>query len=242
NHRSISFKIPATANPDSVVLENQHFTNILVSRNQRLYFNGSYEVKPALEEAFWIILKQLEARRPVSKKQYSDILAAMDTAGVNVHVFESGVLLKNFKIWGDKEKKATYMMEPGKNDIYLISIPGHSTYLAGIFFYEKNDWRKNSLFESTWRSLRKLDVQFPKAPSGDFRLEFGADFFFIPGLEAFDTLVVLDYLETFSNVRIIRFLPGQPKLLDSLENAAPDLLINIDDLDAVHSNLLHFYS
>lgn len=237
----LSFAIPASAQPDSIALAHRGQLNFLLLENQNFYFNGSYRAKPALQEAFLAILKQMEVKRPVSKKVHANLLTAIDSAGVQVKVYEQGVLLKHFELWGDRSKEATYIKEPGKDSIYLVTIPGHSVYVADIFFYEANQWRNNALFASTWRSLNQLSVTFPKTPEQDFSVEFGEDFFHIPGLEAFDTLVLLDYLETFSNITITRYLPEQQKVLDSLLNIEPALTVKIDDLDTANANVLHFY-
>ena len=237
---AVNFGIPATAQPDSIVLERQKSTNFLLLKRQHLLFNGRYEVKPSLQEAFFVILKQMEAKRPVSKKIRANILAAMDSAGVKVSVYEKDNLIKDFKVWGDKENERTYIKSE-KDNIYLITIPGYSTYIGGIFFYGEKEWRNNALFESTWRSLKKLDVQFPKDPSQNVSIEFGTEFFFLPGLDAFDTVGVLDYLEGFSNVRVIKYLNQEQQEVERLLTIEPNLLVKIEDLDTAQSNVLRFY-
>ena len=238
---TVSFGIPADAQPDSVVLAHQNETNFLILKRGNLLFNGRYAVKATLQEAFLVILKEMEAKRPVSKKIRADILAAMDSAGVKVSVYQEDNLIKSFELWGNKEKEQTYMRESGKGDIYLITIPGYSTYIGGIFFYGENEWRNNVLFESTWQSLKKLDVHFPKAPSQNVSIEFGTEFFDLPGLHAFDTVAVLDYLEAFSNVRVINYLKKEEQEVERLLTIEPDLLVKIEDLDVAASNVLHFY-
>lgn len=238
---NVNLGIPASVQPDSIVFVHQKEVNKLISKNGELYINDKYKVKSDLQEAFLLILTQIEVKRPVSKKLRAELLAAMDSAGVLVNMYESGMLVKSIEVWGDKRKEITYVKEPDKEDIYIVTIPGHAVYLGDIFFYNENEWRNNTLFQSTWRSLNKLSVQFPKATSENFSVEFAEDFFYIPELEAFDTTALLDYLETFSNIRIVNYLPQKKWLIDSLLNVKPDLRIKIDDLDTAKSNDLYFY-
>lgn len=233
--------MPFSSQPDSIALVYQNEVNFLTLKNQYLYFNGEYRVKPELQEAFIAILKQVEVRRPVSKKQQTSLSTAIDTAGVEVNVYESGLLVKSFELWGDERRRVTYIKETDKDDIYIATIPGHSVYLAEIFYYKENQWRSNTLFNSTWRSLKKLEVHFPKAPSGSFSVQFSEDFFYIPELEAVDTIALLDYLETFSSIRVAKYLPAKENIADSMAGKEPDLRIKIDDFDALNSDLLQFY-
>src|SRR5690606_5956127 len=145
-----------------------------------------------------------------------------------VNVYESGLLVKSFELWGDERRRVTYIKETDKDDIYIATIPGHSVYLAEIFYYKENQWRSNTLFNSTWRSLKKLEVHFPKAPSGSFSVQFSEDFFYIPELEAVDTIALLDYLETFSSVRVAKYLPAKENISDSMAGKKLDLRIIID--------------
>lgn len=237
----INLGISIAANPDSILLLKKGKSDFLSLQNGSFYLNNNVRVKPELEEAFVLILKQLEVRRPVSEKMHEKLSIAIDTAGVHVEVYEKKDLLSTFEIWGDKEQKKTYVRLPEKKQIYLANLPGYSTYIADIFFYDESSWKNNTLFESTWRSLQTLDIQYPLADSKNTRIEYSGEYFKINQLEAFDTLAVLDYLEQFSKIRVNSYLPDNDRFTDSILNEQATLIVKIDDLESSKSNAYSFY-
>lgn len=242
NSRSkINPGISIASNPDSILLLKKGKADFLSLQNGSFYFNNIFRVKPELEEAFVLILKQLEVKRPISGKMQEKLSIAIDTAGVLVKVYEKETLLSTFEVWGDKDKKKTYVRLPDKNQIYLANIPGYSTYIADIFFYDESSWKNTALFESTWRSLRKLDIKYPGADSNNTSIEYSGEFFKINQLEAFDTLAVLDYLEQFSKIRVGSYLPANNRYTDSILNEQATLIVEIDDLESSKSNVYAFY-
>jgi hypothetical protein len=241
DYRDVDFSISIAANVDSIILTRKGKEDLLTVKNEELFFND-VRIKPRLQEALHIILKQLEVKRPVSKKLQDQLSATIDSAGVQVKIYEKGEPIKELFLWGDKEKKVTYARLPASEEIYIVNIPGHSTYIADIFYYGEDEWRNNALFESTWRSLKELQVQYPKAESDNFTVEYAGEFFNIPELEAFDTIALLNYLEEFSSVRISRYLPENSILLDSLLDETPDMIVKIEDLEKSKSNRLLFYA
>lgn len=241
DYKDVDFSITIATNPDSIILTKKGEEDLLTFKIEEVFFND-VRIKPRLQEALNIILKQLKVKRPVSNKLQDQLNETIDSAGVQVKIYEKGELLREFHMWGDREKKVTYVRQPDSEEIYIVIIPGHSTYIADIFYYGEDEWRNNALFESTWRSLKELQVQYPKAESNNFSVEYAGEFFNIPELEAFDTVALLNYLEEFSNVRISRYLPENKMLLDSLLNEAPDMIVNIEDLEESKSKRLLFYT
>ena len=240
DYKNVDFSISIAASPDSIILFKKEKDDLLTLKGDELFFND-VRIKPKLQEALNIILKQLEVKRPVSNKRQDELNEIIDTAGVQVKVYEEGALLKEFYLWGDNEKNVTYARQTSSEEIYIVIIPGHSTYIADIFFYEEDEWRNNTLFESTWRSLKELQVRYPKADSNNFSIEYAGEFFKVPELEAFDTVALLDYLEEFSNVRVSRYLAEKQLSVDSLLTETPDMIVKIEDLEKSKSNELLFY-
>lgn len=237
----IGLGISNDANPDSILLLKKGKSNFLSLQNGSFYFNNNFRIKPELEEALVVILRQLEVRRPVSEKMQETLSMIIDTAGMHVEVYEGENLLSTFEIWGNKEQNQTYILLPESQQIYLANIPGYSTYIADIFFYNESNWKNNVLFESTWRSLRKLDIEYPIDDSKNTTIEYSGEYFNIDQLEAFDTLAVLDYLEQFSKIRVDSYLPDNNRFTDSILNERATLIVKIDDLESAKSNVYSFY-
>src|SRR5690606_24595226 len=103
-YAKVSLSISTDAIPDSIrLLGREGNSDFLALQNGSFYFNNTVRVKPELEEALVVILKKLEVRRPISGKMHESLSTSIDTAGVQVDVYQKDELLSTFEIWGDKE-------------------------------------------------------------------------------------------------------------------------------------------
>ena len=236
------FNISAGASPDSIVLKKEGDIKVFKEAAGEWYLNEDIRVRDELQDALILILKRVQVKRPVSGSEQKQLAAIFDSASIRTEIYQDGNLLNAFDVWGNRETKTTYARLPEEEGIYIVDIPGYSTYIADIFFLKASDWRSSLLFESTWRSLKSVRFKFPKSEEDNYEIVAAGEFLKVTEVSALDTVALVTFLDEFSRIKIRNYFPSESVILDSLRDVVPDLVIAIDDFEEENTNAFQFYT
>ncbi|MCC5928183.1 MAG: hypothetical protein JJU28_02960 [Cyclobacteriaceae bacterium] len=232
---------------DTASIQKIHITrqkeNIVLERTSGTWtVNGAYEADEGIMMVVLTVLRQMEVSRGVSRSQAEEIVEGLKTEGAEVQIYDSKGKISHFYAGGNLTKTLSYFTDNQNGQAWIVNLPGYDSYVAGIFEIPAIDWRRRLLFSSTWRSLLKLNANYPYNPNYDFDIEFFAGFLKMPGIEPLDTAAMMEYIEQFEYFQADRFIEeGMFPHYDSLANTPPEFIIKIEDIDKLKNRTLSLY-
>jgi hypothetical protein len=163
--------------------------------------------------------------------------------GIRVEIFDNTGLTKSFYVKGNSTKTLSVFMDEKERIPYVVELPGYDSYVAGIFSIPPIDWRRRLIFNSTWRSLRKLEMLYPAKSKNSFEIRFDVDFFTVTGVDDIDTISVMNYIETFQYFQADRYIEPKPRAsYKRLLKTEPLAYLSIEDIDDRKNNRITFYN
>jgi hypothetical protein len=222
--------------------ENNQIDNVLEKTPEGWTINKVYKADPNIIRVLLSVLNQITISRSVAKNQAQNIKDDILQKGYEVHIESANRVIKSFYCLGNSTKTVSIMMKEGGETPYIVHLPGYDSYVAGMFEISELDWRKRLIFQSTWRSLQRLELLYPKMSRNNVEIRFNLDFFEITGVESLDTTAMMDFIDLFQYYQADRFIePVEGTTYDSLLSVEPYLMLSLDDIDPKKSNRVIFY-
>lgn len=178
--------------------------------------NGQYRIDEGLRRLLFSIMQRVRVKRPVHE-------AVKD--GVKVKLNND-----SFMVSGNATQTKTYFTKEGES--YEVEIPGYRDYLASIFELNVDQWRDRLVFNGSWRTIQRLNLDYIDSDEKDFEIAFNDEFFNISGVSKLDSGLVVDYLNQFqylqANERISR---GRFPRYDSLVESKPLAILTLESIN-----------
>ncbi|MEO9476157.1 MAG: hypothetical protein ABJG41_11495 [Cyclobacteriaceae bacterium] len=231
------FTVADTASVSSVQLT---FGDKVVEMNRSdegWELNGQHRMDEGLRRLLFSIMQRVRVKRPVHE-------AVKD--GVKVKLNND-----SFMVSGNATQTKTYFTKNGKS--YEVEIPGYRDYLASIFELNADQWRDRLIFNGSWRTIQRLNLDYTESDEKDFEIGFNEEFFNVSGVNKLDSGFVVDYLNQFqylqANERIsrgrfprydslVQTRPLATLTLESINYSAPETLIIYPSLEKEGFNLV----
>ncbi|MCV9385373.1 DUF4340 domain-containing protein [Reichenbachiella ulvae] len=234
------FLVEDTAAIQSVTINSKAFDLKVEKQEGSWVLNDSLAVDPSVMRVMKSILSQVNVQRPISQLNVEEIRELLRNTGQQVTLELNGEE-KTFFAGGNVNKTQAYFADADLENIYLVNIPGYNHYLSGIFELTPNQWRDRELFDSNYRSIQNLTIDY--ADGSQLVLEFEDRFFAVNQLQRIDTAVLMDYLNGFEGFLLNDYLsPGMFPSYDSLLQTEPIAKLNLTDIDASKNRALEIYA
>ncbi len=210
---------------DQIVLKqpNEEVSLNFVGNEWRV--NNQYVADPQRISVLFAILKQVQVRRRVAKKQEDILASKFEKEAVKVTLYESGSKVDEFSVVGDEQQGITYMARDLALGQYVVNIPGYRSYLAGMFGLDANGWRNPLVFDINWTNLQQVEVRYHNAPNNNFDVIFDNRNYAIDGMSDADSLKLIDFLDDVSLLYVNDYLSNDE--LSQYETQLQNELANI---------------
>ena len=201
------------------ISEDQNLTEIAIqsgqtfnklSRNARGWeINDKYRADQQLIEVLLAVLRDVRVKRPVASAQVTQVNEQMSALGSKVSVSSSNGLVKSFFVGGDPNQNTSYFKQPDQTP-YVVTLPGYSSYVAGIFGLSEQDWRSRTVFNSEWTSIESVSLSYPSSPAQNFEIASDGRLFKVVDVVQLDTAQMMNYLESLSYFQVDNYLNEPP--------------------------------
>lgn len=236
------FVIADTTQMSGVKIEGSDQKIDIVRGESQWQINGKYKADPQLIYLAQRILNAVETQRPVSKSNAEAIEKELREAGKKVEVKFIDGETKTFYAGGNTAKTTAYFGNEDLTKIYTVVIPGYKSYLSGIFELSLNQWRDRVLFESDWRTIQKLAIEYADPNLTDLQIAFQGKYLEVDGVAALDTAALMEYLQPLEFFQLNDYLtPGSFHKYDSLKEANPIATLELKDIDVDNNRSLKIY-
>jgi len=236
------FSIADTSSIQKIVMQSPFETNLLEKNNGHWTINKSRDADPNIIRVLLSVLKQVNVSRSVSKNQMVLTKKELIEEGTLVEIYDDIGLEKKLYVKGNATKTLSLFMDEVEGIPYIVVLPGYDSYVAGIFEIPRLDWQNRLIFNSTWRSLRKLEMLYPNKPKNSFEIRFDLDFFSITGIDNLDTASMMNFVEEFQYFQADRFIEPEPEsTYGKLLKTNPKVYLSIEDIDDRKNNRIAFY-
>jgi len=219
------FAVEDTALITKIFIANLDSGQILLDRSQHGWtLNKDYHAQQQKVDMLLNTMLKIRVRGPVSEASHNNVIKRMSAIGMKVEVYQTVPRISLFgklnfflhekrtKVYfvGDvtKDNLGTYMLKDGSDKAFIIYIPGFRGFVASRYSPIEDDWRDHSVFRKSLRDIKSIQVEFSEEPymtyridcieKNNYRITRLADNYILP---QFDTLKVLNFLTSFSDVR-----------------------------------------
>lgn len=237
------FSVGNIADLDRIVIAGKTHNIDLQKQFDNWTLNEQYQADPYMIELLLSLLNRIRVSRPVAKGNVESVMELINTSGGKVQLYQNDVLVKQFMVGGDPDQRFTFFMEEQESKPFLVRIPGYNDYLAPIFNLTTSQWRNRVIFNSSWRSIKRIQVTYTDQPDWDFTIQYRQNFLEIEGLSQLDTAKMMNYLEIFSRFPAEGFIePAEyPQYQNLIKESRPQLRIELEDINSGRNNLLELY-
>lgn len=236
NQKSGEAEKKAFAILDTASVEGIHLGKLYFKKEaENLWtINGQYEASQERMQTLLTLLNRVEVKRPVFSSEVDSLNRTFQNSGLQVSVDQNG-LTTNFLLLGGKEE--TY----GKkgDEIVVLNIPGFFINLYELLSADLSAWRDRKVLLTTWRTLKRLKVEYPEEPKNSFRIDFNEGFYSVEGVSELDTASLYQYITQFESFQVEEFLTQNRPGIDP--SATPFSKVRVEDIYTSRNNTLSIY-
>lgn len=218
------FMVRDTAAVTKIYLADRHQHETLLERQTNGWsLNKEYKAHPKKIDQILYTMNKVRIRMPVSVSSHDNVISRMAGESVKVEVYQNVPAINLFNrvklFWHEKRTKVfyvgdvtkdnsgTFMLKEGADKAYIVSIPGFRGFISTRFTADPDDWRDHTIFKESLGNIQSVSVDFPEHPESSFSIEStGKHQYKMTRLSdqsniAFDTLKVVNFLSSFSDLR-----------------------------------------
>ena len=196
--------------------------------------NDQYPMDQNLLTVLAAVLQQVRVVRPLSAQEQQEVRTKIFQTGSQVQVYQGNNLLLSFWSGGDRSKQNSYFVSED-GTVYLVHLPGYTSYVNGLFELPLSKWRSRNIFFNTWRSLLSYSYQDFTQPANDFQIRYKDPFFAVPGVQQLDSNKVMNY------IRDLVSLKAKSIVVDTAYQGMPWLELTTTDIDPARNQNLILY-
>ena len=241
---SADFMVWDTASITKVYLADRNDNETLLERHADGWsLNTDYKAHPKKIDQLLYTLYRVRVRMPVSRASHDHIITQMASRSTKVEVYQVVPRINLFnkiklfyhekrtKVFyvGDatQDSSGTFMLREGADQAYIVYIPGFRGYISTRFTANPDDWRDHTVFHEAMTDIQSVTLEFGGHPELGFRVEnVGKHQFKLTRLAdqqelPFDTLKVINFLSSFSDLRFEALLNSTmtQHRMDSIKNS-----------------------
>lgn len=228
------FTVRDTASVTRMFFADKSGNEVLLTRTEEGWkVNNKYDAQPVMIDNILYTLDRLRIRMPVSLASHDNVISRM--AGTNTKVeiyqivprinlfnkiklFPHEKLTKVFYI-GDitQDNNGTYVLKEGADKAYIVHIHGFRGFISSRFSASEEDWRAHKIFSEKISNIASVKVEFNNKPEESFILSENSRYSYemkrLSDGSAIDvdTIKMLNFLTSFSDVRFESFLTDVPQ-------------------------------
>jgi hypothetical protein len=204
--------------------------------------NSQYKAETQMVTVLLAVLKEMRVSRRVPNTEMQNVAEKLRKNGYLVTVSGGEKVVESFYAVGNETKTISYLKPKDEDTPVIVNIPGYESYVAGIFEITSNDWRNRTVLSTSWRSLKKLFVQYTQFPQHNFEIAFDSDFLRVKNVDNLDTAAMIQYVGHFYAFQADRYLEkGANQRYDSLLQTPATVKISILDIRPENSKTISFY-
>ena len=226
-----SFAVLDTVMVDKIELGELTFEKL---EDGKWTINQQYEAASDRMETLLTLLNRVEVKRSVFASEEDSLKRILDDEGLTVNIFQNGESF-NYVLSGNEEE--TYGMKD--DQLVVLNIPGYFINLYGLLSEGVSAWRDRRVLQTTWRTLKRMKVEYPNEPANNFRIDFDNGFYSVEGLQSLDTANLFNYINQFQVFQIDEFVSSDKPVFD--KDAKPFSTIKIEDIYSSRSNTLSVF-
>jgi hypothetical protein len=246
------FAVQDTATVTKIFLADKRNRTILLERTEdgSWNLNNTFMARKSGIDVILETMKNLVAKFPVPKSAHNSVVAQMAAAATKVEVyqevyrinlfdrirlFKHEKLTKTFYVGGaTPDNMGTFMLMEGSDQPFVIQLLGLRGYIATRFSTFEKDWRDHTVFKAKLYDIQSVEMQFPGEPENSYKVVNRDENITIYSLSAnkqlpgFDTLKVLNFLTSFTDLRYEALLDEvDPQFQDSVIHSTPQHIITL---------------
>jgi len=214
---------------------------ILKEGNTRFWrINNRYQVDELMLQSLFSVMQSLEIKRPVSEQSKEKILQSFADNGIEIKVYAGEELRTHFMLSAFEEDTYAMLLDD-KKQLYSIYIPGFFVPIRDLFDINEQEWRNKTVMQTSWRSMKSLDLRYSQNPKNNLHIEYDSIFYKVQNVANLDTARLYSYIQNnYTAFRVESFLDNK-NLQDSLQKAKPFCTITLKDLNPKNNNTLKIY-
>jgi hypothetical protein len=225
SQKETAFAIQDTASITKIFIADLDTNEVLLERQGNSWtLNKNYQAHGRKMDLLLSTMMKLRVKAPVSKSAHDNVISRMAGLAVKVEVYQivprinlfgriklfpAEKLVRTYYV-GDatKDNMGTFMLMDGAKTAYIVYLPGFRGYVSSRYTANADDWRDHTIFRHSLSEIKSIKMEFNQKPEESFLLETaGSDAYTITRLSdqqvlsQYDTLNVLYYLTSFSDIR-----------------------------------------
>jgi hypothetical protein len=225
DRKETSFAVSDTAAITKIFIADMDTNQVLLERKGLTWnLNGQHPAQSRKIDLLLNTMMKLRVRAPVSQAGHNTVISRMSGISVKVEVYQIVPLINLFdriKLFprekkvktyyvGDatKDNMGTFMLMEGAKTAYIVYLPGFRGFVSSRFTAFADDWRDHVVFRHSLGNIRSVKMEFNADKEQGFLLEAQEmNNYKLTRLSdmhqttSFDTLRVLNYLTSFSDIR-----------------------------------------
>jgi len=219
------FAVQDTASITKIFIANMDSSEVLLERaNGGWVVNKHYEAQVRKVDVLLNTIMKLKVRAPVSAAGHNNVIKRMAGTAVKVEIYQVVPRINLFgkirlfphevksKVYyvGDatKDNLGTFMLMEGAEDAFIVFLPEFKGFVSTRYSAIEDDWRDHKVFRSTLGDIKSIRMEFGREPEKSFLIEAtDRNNYQVTRLidnqllVRYDTLRLLNYLTSFSDVR-----------------------------------------
>ncbi|MDP2385877.1 MAG: hypothetical protein Q8M29_05880 [Bacteroidota bacterium] len=244
NSESAQFDYQDTAKISKIVIQEKNGTVAILEKNKQgvWMINGKYPAKKKNVELLLYTLKQVQVKYPASQKAIPTVIGTIATIGKKVEFYDGPEKVKVWYLGGTSpDQRGTYMVlgdnesDEKEEQPYATYIPGFEGFLDSRFFTGYNDWKSNTVLNTTPPEISNIIVEHAGMPDSSFIINVhSVNKFSLTDLNKKnitnpDTFAIKQYLTYCSILDVDYYLTGQSdREVDSVKKSIPFTTITIN--------------
>ncbi len=230
-----AFAVTDTASVNKINLGNLSFSK---EAEGKWLINQQFQASPQRIETLLALLNLVEVKRNLPISQQDSLQKNLPSIGLPVEIFENDRLTKSYFLGGNEED--THALMEGEEAV-LLTIPGYVINFYALLSGDLSSWRDRRVLQTSWRTLKRLRVEYPTEPQNNFRIDFDSSFYKVSGISTLDTASLYQYISQFERFQVQEYLPEPATLPFEPASVAPFGKIRIEDIYTSHNNTLSIY-
>ncbi len=230
---------------------------------QNWKLNKDYNASRQLMNMLLETINELKVREPVSKAGRNNVIKWLAARSVKVEIyqmvyrinlfdkiklFKHEKLTKVYYVGGEtQDNMGTFMQMEGAEDPSIVYIPGFRGFVSPRFSAVETDWRAHDLFDIKISDLKSVKLVYPNFPDSSFEITRNGRSFDLKLLATnqivnqYDTLKVLEYLSSFTNISFEAFRNNIGKhAIDSLTRDKPLHILTVTNISGKSTTITTF--
>ncbi len=235
-----NFAIADTSSVTKIFIADLDTTHVLLERKADGWeLNGKYKAQQRKIDELLGTMQRVSVRAPVSKASHDNVITRMAGISVKVELYQ---ILPRINLFGKiklfpretrslvfyvgdapKDNMGTFMLKEGAETAYIMQLTGFLGYLSTRFSPRVAEWRDHTVFKTKLNDIQSVKVEFNQQPDESFEINrIGKHAYEFKTLKnnsstVYDTLQVLNFLTSFSDIRFEALLYNLPqKEIDSI--------------------------